>query len=205
MTAGVIVKPDCSRVLCARPLCANPQTPRGQCCPSCAASGCPLKGCVNILGNGEVRWQPNPCTTCQCLNNQPLCAAIACRPLTRSDCFGKPVVTPPWQCCPSCDFGVPRTKCRAVPEPFSQRNITVTADGRSGSGPKSCYRSVRSHSCDKEGFRARGKTFRCTARVGKRPVRFGKTCPLYVGVYRDVVRCKPVRDDNIIVGCDFIV
>lgn len=199
--AHVATAIDCSRVRCARPLCADPVTPPGQCCPSCDKSDCKLRGCVNILGTGEVRWQPDPCTTCFCSNGKTVCLAIACQSLRPADCFGRPVTTRPWQCCPSCDFGIPDNRCRTIPQ--SQRNLTVTASNQRGPAPTSCSRSVRVHGCDKPGIRIHSKTFRCSPWVGKRIVRFGRRCPLSVGFYRDVVRCKAIRDPNIVVGCDF--
>ena len=60
--------------------------------------------------------------------------------------------------------------------------------------------------CDKAGFRAsRNRRFRCEEVEGKRLVRFDENCPLCVGTYEDNVRCKAVRDDTFVVGCDFTV
>ncbi len=204
IAVDVLPPVDCSAVLCARPLCANPVTPPGQCCPNCDDSNCKFEGCVNFNDQNRPRWQPDPCTTCQCdnENNQQFCAAVACRFLTEEDCFGYPVVTKPDQCCPSCDFGTPDTGCHVVPRLFSQTNITVTQS--QGSLP-SCSTKVRKSTCDKIGFESRGKKFRCDEASGIRVVRFGKKCPVVWGVRHDVVRCKAVADDTVPIGCDLRV
>ena len=196
-------KIDCRAVLCPRPLCANPVTPPGECCPSCENSNCKFKGCVNFLPDGVVQWAETPCIFCQCDkdNNQQFCSIIDCFRLTKEDCFGFPVVTRPNECCPSCDFGVPETTCRVVPQVFGAQNITVT----SRPGFNICTKQIQRRGCDKFGFRKGNKKFRCEPKEGKRLVRFGKTCPLCVGAYRDVVRCTPVKDNSIVVGCDLIV
>ena len=195
-------QPDCSRVRCRRrPLCADPVIPPGQCCPSCENSSCRFEGCVNFLSNGQPQWQPDPCLFCSCSNNRTICAAIGCRFLKEEDCFGFPVVTKPGECCPSCNFSIPARKCAAVPQVFSQRNITVTEEGRSNS----CSRQIVKRTCDKIGFRAFGRKFRCVPLQGKRGVRFGRTCPLCFGFFRDVVICRAVRDNSIVVGCDLVV
>ena len=196
-------KIDCSLVLCAKPLCANPVTPKGECCPSCENSNCKFEGCVNYLPGGGVQWAPSPCTFCRCdvESNQQFCAIIDCFPLTEKDCFGYPVITRPNECCPSCDFGVPENRCRLVPQIFGRENITVSSDrGRT------CSEEVIKKGCDKFGFRSSsGKRFRCTPKEGKRLLRFDENCPLCRATYTDNVRCRPVRDDSIIVGCDFVV
>ena len=195
---------DCSLVLCARPLCANPVTPPGECCPSCKDSNCNFTGCVNFNDKFGPQWQPNPCKFCQCdkERNEPICAVSRCSiPPTREDCFGFPVVTKPWECCSSCDFGKPETGCFVVPQVFSKRNITVSQS----IGRNQCSAEVNDHTCDKFGFRFRGKKFRCDPVQGRRLVRFGKTCPLAWGVRKDTVRCRAVRDNSINVGCDLIV
>ena len=195
---------DCSRVRCRRPLCANPVTPPGQCCPSCENSGCKFEGCVNFLSDGEPQWQPNPCVFCSCTDNRTICAAIVCRQLRKEDCFGFPVVTKQGECCPSCNFSTPDRRCVTVPRVFSQKNITVTETDRFGA-TRSCTRQVVERTCDKIGFRARGRKFRCAPRRGKRRVRFRNSCPLCSGFFTDVVRCRAVRDDSIVVGCDLVV
>lgn len=88
-----------------------------------------------------------------------------------------------------------------VPQLFGRENITVSS---SASG-KDCTEQVVRKGCDKIGFRAGSKRFRCQPVKGKRLIRFDKNCPLCFGHYRDNVRCKAVRDDNLIVGCDLIV
>ena len=201
-TAAATGRIDCSRVRCRRPLCANPVTPPGECCPSCENSGCKFEGCVNFRSNGEPLWQPSPCFQCSCSDNETICAIIDCFALSKEDCFGRPVITRPWECCPSCDFGTPDDRCSAVPIPKSfggLSNITVS------NGFRSCSREVILHTCTPRAFRSRGKKFRCEPRESKRPVKFEKGCPLCVGFYQDVVRCKAVRDDDEIVGCDLFV
>jgi len=195
---------DCRRVRCRCPLCANPVTPPGQCCPSCENSSCIFGGCVNFLSNGQPQWQPNPCVLCSCINNQTICASIGCRPLEKEDCFGFPVVTKPGECCPSCNFSIPKRRCAAVPRVFSRKNITVTEEDQFGS-TRSCTRQVVERTCDKVGFRAYGKKFHCAALRRKRRVRFRDNCPLCSGFFTDVVWCRPVRDDTIVVGCDLVV
>lgn len=196
-------KVDCSAVLCPRPLCANPETPPGECCPVCDNSNCKFKGCVNFLPGGGVQWAETPCIICQCdiKNNQPICAIIDCFFLTKELCFGRPVITRPNECCPTCDFGTPDIGCSLVPQVFGRENITVT----SSPSDRSCTEQVVKKGCDKFGFRFRNKRFRCEPKQGKRLVRFDKNCPLCLGTYTDNVRCKAVRDDNLIVGCDLVV
>ena len=198
-------QPDCSRVTCRRPLCADPVIPPGECCPSCENSSCKFEGCVNFLSDGRVQWQPaDPCITCFCINNSTVCLAVGCRLLREEDCFGFPVVTKPGECCPSCNFSIPARRCAAVPQVFSQRNITVTEEGNSIT-TNSCSRQIVKRTCDKVGFRAFGRKFRCAPVQGKRFVRFDRMCPLRFGLFRDVVVCRPVRDNNVIVGCDLVV
>ena len=194
---------DCSAVLCARPLCANPVTPPGDCCPSCEDSNCKFEGCVNFLEGGP-QWSPNPCQFCQCdiKNNQQFCAVIACRFLTKEDCFGYPVVQDPDRCCPSCDFGKPDIGCHVVPQLFSKRNITVT---QSVGFKRSCTTEIIKHTCDKVGFRYRGKKFGCRPLTRRQIVRFDKNCPLSLGLTKDVTRCKSVQDNTVSVGCDLVI
>lgn len=192
---------DCSRVTCSRALCADPVIPPGECCPSCENSSCKFEGCVNFLSDGRVQWQPDPCVTCFCVDNSTICGSIGCRPLREEDCFGFPVVTKPGECCLSCNFSIPARRCAAVPQVFSQRNITVTEERN----PNSCSRQIVKRTCDKVDFRAFGRKFRCAPVQGGRFVRFDRMCPLRFGFFRDVVACRPVRDNNVIVGCDLVV
>lgn len=198
---GETAPPDCSAVLCHAPSCANPVTPPGECCPSCRTSRCLLKGCVNRR-QGEVVWQPDPCTFCQCLDNRPLCAAISCAFPTPEDCLGFPVKTNPWECCPSCAFGFPPNSCNVVPRPFGGRNLTVS----DGGGGKTCGKRVALSTCDKAGYRAdNGDKFQCVASTGRRLVEFGEDCPLNLASYMDVVKCNAVRNDDVTVGCNTVV
>ena len=194
---------DCSAVLCPRPLCANPETPPGECCPVCDNSNCLFKGCVNFLKDGRAQWFETPCIGCECdnENNQKFCFIIDCFRLTEEDCFGNPVVTRPNDCCPSCDFGTPEKGCSLVPQAFGRENITVSTSR----GVRTCTEEITKKGCDKFGFRSGGKKFKCEAKKGRRLVRFDKNCPLSIGAYDDNVRCKAVRDDNIVVGCDLVV
>jgi hypothetical protein len=194
---------DCSTVLCARPLCANPVTPEGECCPSCENSNCKFKGCVNFLPGGGVQWAENPCFVCQCdvKSNQQFCFIIDCFFPTKEQCFGRPVITRPNECCPTCDFGIPKRRCGLVPQLFGRENITVS----SSTTNRNCTEEVVKRGCDKIGFRAGKKRFRCQPVKGKRRVEFDDNCPLCDARYTDNVRCKRVRDDDLIVGCDFIV
>ena len=88
-----------------------------------------------------------------------------------------------------------------MPQVFSQRNITVTEERN----PNSCSRQIVKRTCDKVGFRAFGRKFRCVPVQGGRFVQFDKMCPLRFGFFRDVVACRAVRDNNVIVGCDLVV
>lgn len=197
--------PHCWGKRCPRPLCANPVTPPGQCCPSCENSNCKFKGCVNFRPGGGVRWAETPCIVCQCdvARNQKFCFIIDCFFPTREQCFGRPVITRPNECCPTCDFGVPPRRCGLVPQVFGRQNITVSS--QPGFGRRNCTEQVVRKGCDKIGFRAGKRRFRCQPIKGKRLVRFDQSCPLCVGTYRDNVRCRAVRDDDLIVGCDLIV
>ncbi len=197
-------KVDCSAVQCPGPLCANPVVPKGECCGTCENSNCKFKGCVNFLPDGGgVRWAETPCFVCQCdvERNQQFCFIIDCLFPTKEQCFGRPVITRPNECCPTCDFGIPSRRCGLVPQLFGQKNITVSASDTT----RSCTEEVVTRGCDKFGFRVGKKRFRCQEVKGKRLVRFDKNCPLCVGTYTDSVRCKAVRDDDLIVGCDLIV
>lgn len=70
---------------------------------------------------------------------------------------------------------------------------------------KNCTEEIVKKGCDKVGFRAGNRRFRCQPVQGKRRVRFDEDCPLHTGTFKDNVRCRAVRDDNFIVGCDFVV
>lgn len=194
---------DCSTVLCPRPLCANPTLKPGQCCPSCDDSNCKFKGCVSFLPNGDARWAPTPCSLCRCNKelNQQFCATFDCFFPSKEDCFGHPVITKPNECCPTCDFGVPDNKCKVVPQLFGRQNITVSATP----GAKSCSKAIVKSTCDKFVFRSGGEKFRCDPVEGRRLLRFGKRCPLNKATYTDVTRCKVVRDDSVVAGCDLTV
>lgn len=196
-------KVDCSAVLCPHPLCANPVTPKGQCCPSCENSNCKFKGCVNFLPDGGVQWAENPCFVCRCdiENNFPRCFIIDCFFPSKKDCFGRPVIRRPNECCPTCDFGTPKLGCSLVPRIFGRENITVSSSATT----RKCTKQVIKRGCDKIGFQLGKKTFRCQPVQGKRLVRFDKFCPLCLGAYTDNVRCKAVRDDKLILGCDLVV
>ena len=111
------------------------------------------------------------------------------------------MITRPNECCPSCDFGTPPRRCKLVPQVFGRENITVTAD----SSGRNCTEQIVRKTCDKIGFRSRGEKFRCDPVKGKRSVRFDKNCPLSHGSFKDNVKCKRVRDNNLIVGCDLVV
>ncbi len=197
-----VCETDCRTVRCAQPLCANPVKPPGRCCPSCENSGCKFEGCVNFQPDGSVTWAPSPCFQCQCFENETICAIIDCFGLTEDDCFGRPVITRPWECCPSCDFGTRSDTCTVVPVPKTAggvRNITVS------DGYTSCSKKVFQHTCNVRGFRKNGKTFVCRPRERKRHVKFGKECPLCTGFYRDVQRCVAVQDESEIIGCDILL
>ena len=193
--------PDCSDVPCPKPLCANPKLKPGECCSSCEDSNCKFKGCVNFLPNNGVQWAPNPCSVCQCTNNQPICAAIDCFSPTEEDCFGYPVVTRPNDCCPRCDYGVANNTCGVVLQLFGKQNMTVSATP----GAHSCNKEIVKHTCDKFSFRSGGEKFRCDPVVGRRVLRFNRGCPLYRATYSDITKCKAVKDDAVIAGCDLTV
>jgi hypothetical protein len=79
-------------------------TPEGQCCPVCPPlptvhtpplpAGCTVDGVHRSEGE---RWDPDSCTSCQCLDGQPLCSAVSCQPLACTN-----TVYLPGQCCPIC-------------------------------------------------------------------------------------------------------
>ena len=188
--------PNCKKVRCERPLCANPVTPPGECCPSCENSGCVFEGCVQFPKKPwqEVQWKPEPCKTCVCVNNEPVCGLVACP--GPEPCFGYPLVKKPWECCTSCDFGIPDNKCGVVP---SRKHPFETSPA--------CSSHVLLHKCDKANFRRNsGKTFRCKPVFKHRRSHLPPcAAPLRKVVYNDVVQCKAVRDDNIRVGCDLIL
>ena len=159
---------------------------------------CVAYECVNFLPHGRVRWAANPVCQCDIERNQPFCFIIDCFAPTKEQCFGRSVVTRPNECCTSCNFRIPNNRCGLVPQLFGQRNITVGASNTA----KECSEEVVSRGCDKIGFRSGNKRFRCQAVKGKRLVRFDENCPLCRGIYTDNVRCKAVRDDDLLVGCD---
>lgn len=193
----------CHGVRCPTPLCANPVTPPGQCCPSCENSGCNFAGCVQFLkGKGStVQWKPTGCITCTCRNNETLCAVVGCPvvfPPPPDPCFGHPTIFKPWECCPVCNFDVPETKCGVVPS--MRRNLTLSDES------SMCSESVLLHRCDKRGFLARnGKRFRCIPVFRERKVVLTGCAPYTRVFYRDVVRCRARRDDQLDVGCDLLV
>ena len=89
----------CPAVWCT----ANLQyTPEGQCCPVCpppptmyiAPSGCTVDGIHHSEGEW---WETDSCTSCQCVDGEPLCSAISCQPLACTN-----TVQLPGECCPTC-------------------------------------------------------------------------------------------------------
>ena len=153
--------PGCANVICPRPLCADPVTPPGSCCPSCAQSKCRLEGCVQL--RPQLRWLPEPCKICFCINGRTQCGAIGCLPLFPESCFGYPIIpvgSTPSVCCPRCDFGVPETSCKAVP--FQTKPFTISH------GTSTCSGEILQQKCDKAGFRRGGKLFRCEPRFTSR-------------------------------------
>ena len=195
--------PDCSAVTCPRPLCANPKHKPGDCCLTCEDSKCKFEGCVNFLTDGQVQWAPNPCSICRCneAQNQKFCGVFDCFFPTEEDCFGYPVVTKPNECCPKCDFGVPDGTCAVVPRIYGEQDILVSAKP----GSSSCSKTIIKRTCDKIGFRFEGKKYRCDEVEGRKAVRFDQNCPLSLGVYNDVISCRAVQDDDLVVGCDLVV
>lgn len=79
------------------------------------------------------------------------------------------------------------------------------------SSTTSCTSIVIKHKCDKLGFRketpyGKDQKFRCEPYYAKNIVKFPKKgCPLSYGGYDDIENCRPVHDDDIVVGCDLTV
>ncbi|XP_064417188.1 kielin/chordin-like protein [Latimeria chalumnae] len=87
----------CQEEVCPPALCANPMIDPQFCCPICKV--CVLEG---LEFEDGTEWEPDedPCSTCVCLNGDPVCQAMQCpstsclHPTKRNG-----------DCCPSC------TKC----------------------------------------------------------------------------------------------
>lgn len=193
----------CHHVRCARPLCANPATPPGQCCPSCAGSGCRFEGCVQVLPGRPVQWKPSGCITCTCDNNQTLCAGVGC-PLTLGPdgrpfdpCPGIPKVLKPDQCCPVCDYGLRRDRCNTIQ--VGSRNVSVS------SGDDGCLAPAPLHGCDKPGFLARRhRRVQCITVPRRRRVKLPDCGPFTKLHYRDTV-CRAKLNRRFEIGCDLLV
>ena len=206
---------NCLGVVCPETLCADPLTPPGGCCPSCDDSECKFEGCVQFLGqpgSKTVQWKPEGCTTCQCDDNgHTLCYAAFCPPVYPSSvdlCNGQSTVTLPWECCPVCDYGTPEGGCTVVED----RSETYQL-GTEGVG-STCSVDLTFHRCDKRGFmNDQGVRFECTPVIMPKFVELtadsedvsGSCGAITDLVYEDVVDCSPVRNDNLDVGCDFLV
>ena len=205
---------DCQSVKCPRPLCANPVTPEGECCPSCEHSECKFEGCVQFLGkpgSKTVQWKPDGCITCICTDNTSLCYGFGCPPVyppVTDPCLGRPQITSPTECCIACDFGIPEKECAVVPD----RSLTYEL-GMEEFGSM-CSVALTFHRCDKRGFIGNGgRRFECRPVVRRRSVKLSRDSDSVSGscgaveelTYSDVVRCLPVRNDDIDIGCDILV
>lgn len=103
-----------------------------------------------------------------------------------------------------CDHGIADDVCGVVP--VRKSSLQVGYDGLGST----CNQTITFHRCDKRGFlNDKGQRFRCDPVYQERVVKIdsnrgkrGPCAPLSRVAYRDVVRCKSVRDNNIDVGCD---
>ena len=205
---------NCALASCPRPLCANPVTPEGECCPSCEYSLCKFKGCVQFLGRSgskTVQWKPDGCSTCTCADDQAICYALGCPPVYPSSldlCVNQPTITSPTECCASCDYGVPEDECAVVPD-YSLTYWLGMEEYESG-----CSVAVTFHRCDKRGYMDDNRQrFQCNPVVRQHSVTLNDNSDSVTGscgaltelTYNDVVRCVPVRNDNLDVGCDIYV
>ncbi len=201
---------NCQRVRCPTPLCANPTVPPGECCPTCENSGCKFEGCVQFIegpGDQDVIWKPSGgCIDCFCRDNQTLCGGVGCPigPIFPPNveppdpCFGFPQTRKPWECCPVCNYSLPENQCIVVPA--QRRNVTLTSLGQS------CEASIVEHQCNKRGFlRRNGQRYRCRPVFRERTERLSQCFPFTRITYRDVIRCKAERNDNLDVGCDLFI
>ncbi|XP_071044189.1 kielin/chordin-like protein [Parasteatoda tepidariorum] len=122
----------CEKTICPEINCESNEIKHrssGECCPICASSthfSCDYGG--SFYENGQS-WNPDPCTTCQCIHGKMNCHNERCIPL---HCTSDEIPSvDPGQCCPKC---IPRpATCLAFGDPHYR-----TFDGASISFQGTC-------------------------------------------------------------------
>lgn len=189
----------CPGVTCPRILCADPHYNAKDCCPSCDHSQCLFSGCVTLSDSqaGNL-WQPDPCTTCYCVNGKRLCDKKICPPL---DCPAELTATKPGVCCPYCSYLKIKKGCKVLSD--KTVNITIKyseddvfADKESAPDDdenikSDCVIQVAKHRCATKLVKKYGKVYRCLPRYQKRHVNVNRLCHLNRAkiAYTDVTHC----------------
>ena len=131
--------------------CANPDYSVESCCGDCSKSSCQFEGCVRFGAFGPT-WYPDPCTSCNCYNGEPVCIKESDNCPMRN-CFGHSTITRPGECCPVCDFGIPEDQCGTIP--VKETTTTVMVNG------EECLQTVIVNECDKEAVRIGDEWYVC--------------------------------------------
>ena len=169
----------CNQNDCPPLTCADPAPPEpGRCCSSCANSTCLFRGCV-YYGAFGPSWRPDPCTICFCDSGEERCSEIPC---DTPECFGFPLMTRNYSCCPECDFGIGDDECGPIP--VRKQGLYVAL------GDESCHSEVVIHECDKTFVYKNGQIMKCEpGRRRNMAHRLGGECPIRRVVYTDVRDC----------------
>ena len=176
----------CNPDECPTPACANPKTVKDECCPSCEASSCKFKGCVNY-GPFGAQWRPDSCTICRCAAGQKVCSNIECE---KPQCFGFPTKVNPDSCCPVCDWGISDEDCRPIPVGKKSLYVAMGDD-------QQCQTDVLMHACDKSLIRKNGRLYRCKPRTRNHVAQMNKCRGVRKVVYLDVKECVLEEENDI--------
>ena len=190
----------CPGVFCPVPPCANPKYEVNSCCPTCKQSACMFSGCVEYskVGLGS-KWHPDPCTSCYCIMDKPICIRTHCPTL---QCPKYQIVHRQGECCAACDYSKLNQKlCEVVVDEMVNITIRDKQDGvlREVRGPGMdglCSLKVVKHRCSRNLFRHNRLLYSCQPRSRKRQINVGNVCGLERAriAFKDVVYCsaKPV-------------
>ena len=174
--------------VCLPAYCADPTVSEDG-CESCDNSSCMYKGCVSY-GAFFPSWKPDPCTFCVCVDGQEECTISECgeEPI----CHGYPLVTKPGQCCPECDYGIPKDDCGVIPYKIQSLYVSL--------GDYSCQTDVLMHKCDKTYiYNSEERAYYlCIEIEGVRQIEMADKCEsrIHEVTYKDAKECetKKVHD-----------